>query len=96
MVFYMFDLIEMPVLSSKATKNLSLNQYTFFVDRRLTKPDIKFLFQEIFDVRILSVNTSIPSKKKKLRARSESFSSFKKRVILTLNSEDLISFFPAV
>nr|UXD06275.1 ribosomal protein L23 [Eutreptia sp. CCAC 1914B] len=92
----MFDLIETPILSSKATKILGLNQYTFFVDRRLTKPDIKFLFQEIFDVRIISVNTSIPPKKKKLRARSESFLSLKKRVIITLNSEDLISFFPVI
>lgn len=90
----MFDLIDTPVLSPKATAILKLNKYTFFVNRRLTKPDIKFLFQEIFDVKIVSVNTSIPPKKKKLRSRSESFLSFKKRVIVTLKPGSSIPIFP--
>jgi large subunit ribosomal protein L23 len=91
----MFDLIDSPILSSKATKLLALSQYTFLVDRRLTKPDIKFLFQEIFGVRVISVNTIIPSKKKKLRLRSESFLSLKKRAVVTIDKNDFISFYPS-
>ena len=35
------DVIKRPLITEKATKALDLNQYTFEVDPRAAKPDIK-------------------------------------------------------
>lgn len=43
----MIDLVKYPVLTGKATKLLEKNQYTFDVDVRLTKSEIKVLIQEL-------------------------------------------------
>ena len=42
---------------------LEKNQYTFDVDLKLTKPQIKQLIEELFQVKVMAVNTHRPSKK---------------------------------
>ena len=47
------DVIKRPLITEKATKALDLNQYTFEVDPRAAKPDIKAAVEKMFDVKIV-------------------------------------------
>lgn len=61
------DLVKNFVLTDKYARLIQNDQYTFDVDFRLTKSEIKKLIAEIFDVKVLAVNTHIPPRKKKGR-----------------------------
>lgn len=52
------DIIFEPVVSEKSYDLIqALNTYTFIVDKRSNKTEIKQAVQEIFDVQVDSVNT---------------------------------------
>ncbi|MFQ5967611.1 MAG: 50S ribosomal protein L23 [Acidimicrobiia bacterium] len=52
------DVIIAPVVSEKSYDLVEdLNTYTFLVDKRATKTEIKQAVADIFGVRVLSVNT---------------------------------------
>ena len=51
------DVIIAPVVSEKSFSELNRNWYTFLVDTRANKTQIKIAIQQIFDVRVLTVNT---------------------------------------
>nr|YP_002600924.1 ribosomal protein L23 [Pyramimonas parkeae]ACJ71121.1 ribosomal protein L23 [Pyramimonas parkeae] len=90
----MIDLVKSPVLTEKSAILLEKNQYTFDVDLRLTKTKIKTLIQEVFDVKVLSVNTHRSPRKKKRLGQYQGYKPRNKRVIVTLHSEDSIALFP--
>ncbi len=50
------DVIRRPLITEKATRALDLNQYTFEVDHRASKPDIKSAVEKMFDVRVVGVS----------------------------------------
>ena len=56
------DVIRRPLITEKATRALELNQYTFEVDHRAAKPEIKAAIEKMFDVRVLGVSTMNPPK----------------------------------
>nr|YP_009145416.1 ribosomal protein L23 [Cryptoglena skujai]AKL39041.1 ribosomal protein L23 [Cryptoglena skujai] len=89
----MIDLIKSQVLTDKSTKLLQQNKYTFDVSVRLNKPQVKQLIEEVFDVKVISLNSLIlPSKKRRL-GKFEGFKNVNKRFFITLASEKLIPFF---
>ena len=90
----MIDLIKYPVLTEKSTRLLENNQYTFDVDLRLTKTKIKALIEELFEVKVLSVNTHRSPRKSKRIGQYQGYRPRYKRVIITLNPEDSIALFP--
>ena len=52
------DVVLSPVVSEKSYDLIQdLNTYTFLVDKRSNKTEIKQAIQSIFDVRVVSVNT---------------------------------------
>jgi len=51
------DIIIRPVVSEKTTAGMADNKYTFLVDPRADKTQIKLAVEEIFGVRVRSVNT---------------------------------------
>lgn len=52
------DVIFEPIVSEKSYARIDEdNTYTFLVDRRANKTEIRQAVEEIFDVRVLSVNT---------------------------------------
>ena len=77
----MLDLVKYPVISTeKATRLIENNQFSFDVDVRLTKPQIRKLVEEFFNVKVLAVNTHRPPRKnKRVSSRLNS-----KRVIITI------------
>lgn len=80
----MLDLVKYPVISTeKATRLIENNQFSFDVDVRLTKPQIRKLVEEFFNVKVLAVNTHRPPRKnKRLSSRVNS-----KRVIITISGD---------
>jgi large subunit ribosomal protein L23 len=89
----MIDLVKYPVITQKTYIALFKNrQYTFDVDLRLTKPQIKKLFETLFNVNVLSVNTHIPPRQKIRVGVAKGFRPRYKRAILTLKEGQSINY----
>lgn len=87
-----------PIISEKSEMlTEKVNQYSFVVDRKASKKDIKRAIEEMYEVKVDSVNTLImPSKSKsrntKRGAVKGSVSSYKKAII-TVADGAAIDFF---
>lgn len=90
------DLIRRPLVTEKATLLLENNQYTFEVDAKATKPQIKAAIEELFDVRVVSVNTLKPPRKQRRVGRFVGHRAQYKRAIVTLAPGSSITLFPDV
>ena len=89
----MVDLIKYFVLTEKSTLLMEDDQYTFDVDLRLSKPKIKSLIEELFDVHVLSVNTHrLPQKKRRLGQYQGSRTRYK-RAIVRIKADERIPIF---
>lgn len=60
------------------------NKYTFEVAPKATKPQIKAAIEELFPVKVLSVNTQNPPRKQKRVGKFSGFKPVYKRAIVTL------------
>ena len=80
----MLDLVKYPVIrTEKATRLIENKQFSFDVDVRLTKTQIRKLVEEFFNVKVLAVNTHRPPRKnKRVSSRLNS-----KRVIITIGGD---------
>jgi len=90
------DLIRRPIISEKATIQLEENKYTFEVDPRATKPQIKAAIEELFQVNVIGVNTQNPPQKKRRVGRFGGQRPQYKRALITLAAGDSITLFPEV
>lgn len=59
------DEVKYPVLTEKTIRLLEKNQYTFNVDQKSTKTEIKKWIESFFNVRVKAMNSHIPPRKKK-------------------------------
>jgi len=50
------SLIKKPVFTKKTMRLIDLNQYTFEVDVKITKPVLKQLIEELFNVDVRKIN----------------------------------------
>jgi large subunit ribosomal protein L23 len=63
----LLNLVKYPSLTEKSINLYGDRQYTFIVDRSLTKTQIKYIIEKIFTVSIIGVNTCIlPSKTRRV------------------------------
>ena len=53
----MIDFIKRVIVTQKSTTLLESERYTFDVDVHLKKTDIKALVEDLYDVKVISVNT---------------------------------------
>lgn len=82
--------IKYPLVTEKSFNLYEKRQYTFIVTKQLTKVEIKYIFQKIFDVTITDVRTCIlPAKFKKVGRFLGKKPSYKK-VILKVKEGDII------
>lgn len=89
----MIDLVKYPVITEKTYLSLYKNrQYTFDVDKRLTKTQIKNLFNSLFKVDVVAVNTHVPPRKKIRVGMSQGFKPTYKRAIITLKEGESIDY----
>ena len=89
----LIDLIKYPIITDKATKLLESNQYTFAVDLKSNKTQIKKAIEYLFTVRVVSINTSIPSVRQRRIGKFTGNRSQYKKAILTLAMGNSINLF---
>jgi large subunit ribosomal protein L23 len=88
------DIIFEPVVSEKSYDLIEkANTYTFVVDKRANKTEIKEAVRSIFDVRVLQVNTLNRSGKVKRTGYKLGKRKDTKRAMVTLADGDRIDFF---
>lgn len=90
------DLIRRPIVTEKATILLEENKYTFEVVPTATKPQIKIAIEQLFDVKVLKVNTQNLPRKSRRVGRFMGHKPQYKRAVVTLAPGDSITLFPEV
>jgi large subunit ribosomal protein L23 len=89
------DVILAPVVSEKSYGLLDDNKYTFVVDPRANKTEIKIAVEKIFGVKVRKVNTQNRRGKRKRRGWTVGKRPDTKRAIVTLAPGDEIELFEA-
>lgn len=90
------DIVRRPIVTEKATLLLENNQYTFEVDPRADKPQIRAAIEELFGVTVVGISTQNPPRKKKRVGKFAGFRPQYKRAVVTLAPGDSITLFPDV
>jgi large subunit ribosomal protein L23 len=88
------DVIRRPLITEKATQALELNQYTFEVDHRAAKPDIKAAVEELFDVKVVGVSTMNPPRRTRRVGRFAGKRAQVKKAVVRLADGNAIQLFP--
>jgi large subunit ribosomal protein L23 len=80
-----YDILKAPIITEQSTKLMeSQNKYTFKVDRKANKVEIKNAVETIFNVKVLSVNTLNVLPKFKRMGKHEGYKSAYKKAIVKL------------
>lgn len=87
------DVVLYPVISEKSYAAIDQGQYTFMVDPRSNKSEIKDAVQEIFDVKVTRVNTSRTKGKPRRRGLTKGHTAAGKKAVVTLAEGSQIEFF---
>lgn len=62
------DILKRPVITEKSSEAMAEDKYTFDVDTRVNKTQVKMAVEEIFNVKVASVNIMNYKPKKKRMA----------------------------
>ena len=90
------DIIVRPVVSEKSYAGLEAGAYTFLVARDANKTEIKEAVQQIWNVRVLAVNTiNRKGKRKRSRVGMTGKRPDQKRAVVKLQAGDSIEIFEA-
>ena len=88
------DVIRRPLITEKATRGLENNQYTFEVDPRAAKPDIKAAIEKLFDVQVIGISTMNPPRRSRRVGRFSGKRSQVKKAVVRLAEGNSIQLFP--
>jgi len=82
------------MLSEKSTFAMNEHkQYTFEVDPRASKPEIKAAVEKIYKVRVVGINTSLRQSKTRMLKFGKVDGTFSKKAIVRLHKDDSIELF---
>lgn len=87
------DVIIRPVITEKSLGLMEDNKYTFIVDPKANKLEIKHAIQELFNVKVEKVYTSMVRGKKRRQGRFEGKTPDRKKAIVKLKAGDKIEIF---
>ncbi|HET7628990.1 MAG TPA: 50S ribosomal protein L23 [Bacillales bacterium] len=91
------DVIKRPVITERSTEQMADKKYTFEVDRRANKTEIKNAVETIFEVRVSKVNTMNIKGKPKRFGRYSGYKPNRKKAIVTLTPDSKeLEFFEGV
>ena len=82
-----------PVVSEKSYELLAANKYTFSVDPRAHKTQVRQAVEEVFSVRVLDVRTLSVKSKPKRRGYTYGRTRQWKKAVVQLHPEDSIELF---
>lgn len=81
-----YDIIIRPVITEQSMEDTDIKKYVFEVARDANKIEIKKAVEEIFDVKVIRVNTSIvPGKPKRLGSKPKGYTSDWKKAVVKLS-----------
>ena len=78
------DIIKAPVITEKASNEQAKGKYTFRVDPKANKTEIKHAIEKIFNVKVVSISTLNEKPKKKRVGRYTGLTNRSKKAIVTL------------
>ena len=87
------DIIKRPVITERSADLMSEDKYTFDVDTRANKTQVKIAIEEVFDVKVDSVNIMNIKAKAKRVGRYNGFTNKRRKAIVTLKDGSSIDFF---
>lgn len=86
-----YDIIKRPVISERSMEQTTEKKYTFIVDKKANKTQIKNAIEEIFEVKVEKVNTmNYDGREKRVGRNVGKTASFKKAIVkLTTDSKEI-------
>jgi len=85
-----YSVIVSPLRTEKGTHLLPYNKYLFFVNKRANKIEIKHAVEEIYKVKVTSVNTvTMKGKKKRVRFHEGKTPDWKKAIVTLRQGEKI-------
>ncbi|EGQ3783407.1 50S ribosomal protein L23 [Staphylococcus pseudintermedius] len=78
------DILKRPVITEKSSAAMSEDKYTFDVDVRANKTEVKKAVEEIFEVKVANVNIINYKPKKKRMGRYQGYTNKRRKAIVTL------------
>lgn len=91
------DIIRRPILSEKSYADIANKKYTFEVAKNANKTQVKQAIEEIFKVKVESVNISNVYGKIKRQGRHEGLTgSYKKAIVQLTSDSKTIEFFDSL
>ena len=91
------EIILKPLLTEKSYAGINDKKYAFVVAKRANKTEIKLAVEELFDVKVDSVNTAnVRGKMKRQGKTSGMTSSYKKAIVQLKKESKAIGFFESL
>lgn len=88
------DIILKPIITEESMDNMADGKYTFMVDKRATKSDIKSAIEKVFNVEVKKVNTiNMYGKEKRMGVHIGRRPSWKKAIVTLTEDSEGIEFF---
>ncbi|QLK86621.1 50S ribosomal protein L23 [Staphylococcus sp. 17KM0847] len=78
------DILKRPVITEKSSEAMAEDKYTFDVDVRANKTQVKKAVEEIFEVKVANVNIINYKPKKKRMGRYQGYTNKRRKAIVTL------------
>lgn len=95
-VMTVFDVLRRPIISEKGTTQLAQGKYTFEVDVRANKTQVREAVEQIFKVNVTAVNvSSVPGKRRRV-GRHYGMTPEWKKAVVTLKEGQRIDVFEGV
>ena len=89
----MYDVIKRPIITEKSSNLVENLQYTFEVDPKATKTEVKDAIEKIFNVKVIEIRTINVHRKAKRMQRYEGFKPAYKKAIVRLAAGQSIDVF---
>ena len=83
------DIIVRPVISEKSSYAMSQGKYTFEVNKKATKIDIKHAVEKLFEVKVIDVTTMNVKGKPKRQGAHQGMTSDWKKAIVTIDTNPI-------
>lgn len=80
------DVIIKPIITEKSNDEMQFGKYTFKVNKKATKVDIRRACEKLFNVKVLNVNTMVVKGKTKRVGRNIGKTSDWKKAIVTIDT----------
>ena len=92
-----YDIIKKPIITEKSTAGIMERRYTFEVAKEATKIDIKNACEEIFGIKVKSVNTiNVKGKEKRMGIHTGFRPDWKKAIVTITEVSKTIEFFDSM